>query len=92
MNILWHLRGVYKIVNNHNGKCYVGATKDIRARYKQHLKELRNNRHHCKRLQEDFNKYGIAVFKLCILKKCPQEYLPYWEKIYIQRLQPFYND
>jgi group I intron endonuclease len=47
--------GTYTLTDSRTGKFYVGSTKDIAKRVERHFKELRENRHHCKPLQELWN-------------------------------------
>jgi group I intron endonuclease len=54
---------IYKIRNTVNDKFYVGSTIDARERFRNHVKLLQNNRHHCKHLQASWNKYGEACFR-----------------------------
>lgn len=53
---------VYRIVNNVNGKCYVGSSVKVKSRWKTHLKELAAGRHHSSKLQRAWNKYGPDAF------------------------------
>lgn len=48
--------GVYKIENIKNHKRYIGSSKNIEIRWKQHLAELENNTHHSIKLQRCYNK------------------------------------
>ena len=46
--------GIYQIRNKINGKIYIGSSADkkgILQRWKQHVKDLKNNIHHNKHLQ-----------------------------------------
>ena len=55
--------GIYKIVNNINGKTYIGQTKEgFQRRYYLHDWKLRNNIHDNFHLQSSFNKYGDTHF------------------------------
>lgn len=74
--------GIYKYTNKYNRKCYIGKSKDIEARYKSHLKCVKNgiNTHFYNALR----KYGIDSFDFQILIECPKENLDYWEKFYIR--------
>ena len=53
---------IYKIINLVNDKFYVGSTTNKKVRFRDHRKQLRGNRHHCKHLQAAWNKYGEAKF------------------------------
>lgn len=68
--------GVYQIVNEVNGKKYIGSSINIENRYKTHLSNLRNNKHPNKKLQNAANRYGLNKFYLQILEICePDELL-----------------
>lgn len=54
--------GVYKIVCSENGKVYIGSSKNIDKRWKEHKWLLKNNRHGNKKLQAAFDLYGMDSF------------------------------
>ncbi len=60
--------GIYKIVNTTNHRIYIGSAKEFKSRGRDHLKSLRNNKHHNKFLQHDFNKCGEDVFEFHVLE------------------------
>ena len=78
--------GIYRIVNKINGKCYVGQSTKIEQRWKDHISELINNRHHNVPLQRAWNKYGACSFVFEILCLCDKEHLndleTYWCNYY----------
>lgn len=60
--------GVYGIRNTTTGQIYVGSSTDIQKRWRQHLHELRQERHHSSKLQADWAKFGgLAGFELVFL-------------------------
>jgi len=59
---------VYKIENKINGFIYIGSTINYIKRIKEHVFYLRRNKHCSKKLQEDFNKFGIDAFDFSILE------------------------
>jgi group I intron endonuclease len=64
-------KGVYRIVNNINGKLYIGSTGSkggFKKRWSYHLTDLRQNKHHSRHLQRDWNKYGEESFIFEILE------------------------
>lgn len=62
--------GVYKIVNEENGKYYIGSSKDMRRRWREHKRLLNKGTHINSYLQNAWNKYGEASFSFAIIKKC----------------------
>ncbi len=61
--------GIYKIINKVNGKFYVGRSKNIKRRFKRHIRDLDNNRHHSIYLQRAWIKYGKENFELIIIEE-----------------------
>lgn len=59
--------GVYKIINIQNGRIYIGSAKEFKARARQHLWSLKNNKHHNKFLQNDFNKCNENAFEFHVV-------------------------
>ena len=62
--------GVYAIVNQTNGKAYIGASHDIYKRNRSHNGHLSSGNHSNSSLQEDYNK-GHS-FKHYIVCECPE--------------------
>lgn len=60
--------GIYKIENKQNGKVYIGSSKDIHNRWKQHTRELNKNEHHSSHLQHAWLKYGEENFEFAIIE------------------------
>lgn len=58
---------IYRIINNINGKYYLGSTKNFNKRKNAHLLSLKKNIHHSTYLQRAWNKYGEENFKFEIL-------------------------
>jgi hypothetical protein len=81
---LTKLSGIYCIENKINHKQYIGHSKNITYRWYYHLNNLLKNTHSNKKLQEDFNTYGLSNLNFTILEllegkenliKKEQEYL-----------------
>lgn len=72
--------GIYKITNKINGKCYVGCSKNIEKRWKEHSLGSQKD---CI-IQKSIKKYGKDNFDFNILLKCPSICFDYWEKFYIK--------
>ena len=74
---------VYKTTNLINNKIYIGRSKNIKDRWKQHKKELRNNKHCNKNIQKDWNKYEQDNFEFNIIVECEEDKLNELERKYI---------
>ena len=85
--------GIYKITNTINGKCYVGSSADIDARWRKHKHLLNNNKHHSVHLQSSWNKYGKDVFEFKIIFCCLKDkhVLYRFEQYFFELYKPKYN-
>lgn len=80
------MSGVYQIYNTVNCKRYIGSSIHIEQRFKEHLRNLRANKHVNSHLQSAWNKYGEHSFifeevELCEPDQClkiEQEYIDYY--------------
>lgn len=61
--------GVYLITCTVNSKKYIGCSKDIHTRMKDHRRMLARNNHINVKLQRAWNKYGAEAFVFSILLK-----------------------
>lgn len=79
--------GVYTITNTINGKLYVGSTNNsFYERWRTHLKDLKKNKHHSKKLQRSVNKHGLNNFKFEILEVTESEHTISVEKYWLNIL------
>jgi group I intron endonuclease len=65
--------GVYEIrcvVSNH---AYCGSALNVLNRWAGHKRDLRGNTHHCKALQQSWDKHGPSAFVFEVLECCSQE-------------------
>jgi group I intron endonuclease len=87
------LSGIYRITNVLNGHVYVGSSKSIKNRWKQHRYVLRRGTHHSKYLQRAWEKYGEENFLFEIMELCDptRELLLEREQHHIDALKPVYN-
>lgn len=83
--------GVYKITNIVNGKFYIGSSKDLVRRKKDHFRLLKKGNNHSIVLQRAYNKYGADAFTFEILAHCPIEYQFILEQWFVDHLKPCYN-
>ena len=78
--------GIYIIENLITGKIYVGKSKNINSRLKQHKRALNKNYHVNAVLQNDWNEYGENNFKFDILKYTDDnKKLLYYESYYADK-------
>jgi group I intron endonuclease len=81
--------GIYKLsIKNH---FYIGSSKNLYHRLKEHLSKLRANKHKNPHLQNCFNKYKEDEFVCEILEICSIDILIEKEKYYIDLLNPNIN-
>ena len=85
-------KGIYKITNTINNKCYIGKSSDIEERWKYHKKRYNNIKEYDKPLYRAFRKYGINNFLFEIIelinddyKKLSNEREKYWIVIYLRK-------
>lgn len=81
--------GIYKIEHEKSGKVYVGSSKDIRKRWRQHSSGLRRKRHHNQRLQRAYNKYGSDAFRYEVLEYCSVDVLLDREQFWMDELDSY---
>lgn len=80
------LGGIYKIENLATGRIYIGKSKNVIDRFKQHKQSLKNGHHVNKNLQKDYNIYGKSNFEFSILKKTDDvKKLYYYESYYVDK-------
>ncbi|MCP1450344.1 GIY-YIG nuclease family protein [Priestia megaterium] len=76
--------GVYILLNDKNGKVYIGCSMDLRARIATHRSLLLSGKHHSQELQKAFNKDHLSVKVLAILPHANQFLLKEAELLFIQ--------
>lgn len=82
--------GIYKIKNKENGKVYIGSSKNIENRWKQHKTLLRCGKHHSQHLQYSWNKYGSDCFLFEVIEdEIQQEESLVREQYWIDKLQSY---
>ena len=78
--------GVYRIKNIIEDKSYIGKSRNIEQRWKQHIGTLKSNKHINSKLQSAFNKYGLDSFEFTILEETDKpELMDYFESYYIEK-------
>ncbi len=74
MESVKNISGVYKITNIVNNKCYIGSAICIKSRFRDHHRNLKNNKANHK-FQNAWNKYGESSFIFEVLLYCEKEFL-----------------
>lgn len=67
--------GIYIIRNKVNNKVYVGQSKNLETREKQHFGDLKANKHFNSILQYSWNKHGENSFEFEVIEYCKIEEL-----------------
>lgn len=83
--------GIYKITNIAVNKVYIGSSKDIEKRLKQHFGMLKGNRHHSVKLQRAYEKYGKDNFVTEVVEECTQDQLLIREQVWMDLLDVYYS-
>ncbi len=86
------LSGIYKIQSKiHAERYYIGSAINIKRRWSEHRKNLKNNKHVNPKLQNSYNKYGKYDLDFMIIELCSPELLIQQEQYYINELKPWFN-
>lgn len=84
--------GVYSITHIESGRQYIGSSIDICARWRCHVRMLKNGTHHTKKLLRVWAKYDEAAFRFDVLEYVPdREMLIVREQHHMDTLKPWYN-
>jgi group I intron endonuclease len=74
---------VYGILNKKNNNIYIGGSKNVSTRVKEHNIKLKFKKHENRHLQKDWNEFGFDSFEAIIIEKCEKENLIEREQHYI---------
>lgn len=86
------ITGIYRVESLcKSEKAYIGSSINIKRRWREHLRELRSNKHDNQRLQHHFNKYGEPDLVFIIVELCFPEFLTAREQYYIDKEKPYFN-
>lgn len=83
--------GVYRIRNTKTHDSYIGAAGDIRDRVRNHLKRLLAGGHTTRKLQDNFDRFGIDAFVIDVLARCRGVDLNRVEARLISQIDPTLN-
>ena len=88
--------GIYKITNKINNKIYIGSSKNIANRWKDHMSELESGDHSNYKLQNAINEFGIQNFTFEVIEvittKYDRKYLLTREQYYLDKEKSYSDD
>ena len=67
-------KGIYKITNNINNKCYIGKSSNIEKRFQYHQMRYNDKKDWDKLLYKAFRKYGLNNFSFEIIEEIEEDY------------------
>ena len=85
------ISGIYKITNTVTGDFYIGSSKDVKQRWRNHKKPSAWKRCPNNQMYLDMQKYGLDKFVFEILAEVEAEELKVAEQQFIEKLKPTYN-
>lgn len=86
------ISAVYKIINTVTGDSYVGSSKDVMRRWREHKSLSVWKKYPKSPLYNDIQKYGVGKFRFQILAPVMEECLKQVEQEFIEMLKPTYNN
>lgn len=72
---------IYEIKNKETGCIYIGCSRNVPYRWKEHLRDLEKDQHHCIHLQRAWNRYGKGFFTFTVISQHPTEELMFLEEV-----------
>ena len=86
------ISAVYKITNTITGDFYIGSSKNIKSRWKNHKCQSTWNEHPNNPMYQDMMKYSLDKFEFQILAEVEEDKLKEKEQEFIEKLKPTYNN
>ena len=86
------ISAVYKITNTVTNDFYIGSSKDVKRRWREHKRPSVWNRYPNKQLYHDMRKYSVEKFEFDILCEVEPDKLKEKEQKFIETLKPTYNN
>ena len=85
------LSGVYAIIHQPSGRTYVGSSRNIANRWRQHLQRLNAGTHHAGALRDLWLADGAGAFTFTVLEQCHIEELALREQEWLDSLVDLLN-
>jgi group I intron endonuclease len=87
------ISGIYKIESRIKPeRIYIGSSVNISKRWCYHKEDLCKNKHHSKKLQRHYNKYGKEDLIFSVIIGCEKEDLIHTEQFFIDSYLPYFNN
>ena len=86
------ISAVYIIVNTITGDSYIGSSKNVKSRWKDHKCPSTWKKHPNNPMYLDMRKYGLDKFEFQILAEVEEGKLKETEQQFIETLKPTYNN
>ena len=87
-----NISAVYKITNTITGDFYIGSSKNVKSRWKDHKKPSTWKNNPNNPMYLDMQKYSVKKFEFQILEEVEPESLKETEQQFIETLKPTYNN
>ena len=84
--------GVYKITNTVTGDFYIGSSKDVKHRWREHKKPSVWKKCSNNPMYLDMQRYGVDKFEFEVIAEVETEHLKETEQQFIEMLKPTYNN
>jgi group I intron endonuclease len=86
------ISGIYKIqAISKPERFYIGSAVNIHNRWLHHAQDLRKNKHHSKKLQRHYNKYGQSDLQFSVIIGCEKDDLLKNEQYFLDAYRPYFN-
>jgi len=90
LDLNYGISGIYAILNDANGKMYIGSAVDIKRRWIRHVHRLRLGTHTNPILQAAWNKYGESTFSFAVLEEVSDRiWLMVREQLWLNDVKPW---
>ena len=84
--------GVYKITNTVTGDFYIGSSKNVKKRWREHKCQSKWKKCPNNPMYLDMQNYGVDKFEFQIIAEVEADKLKEMEQQFIEKLQPTYNN
>jgi group I intron endonuclease len=84
--------GIYIIRHGFSGRYYIGSSKHIERRLKEHRRLLQQGKHHCRRLQAAWVKFGAGAFGFGVVEDTSLCDLLSREQFWLDALKAYQRD